>query len=101
MIQVKIGPTRKELKDVDQNWVHEMINFLRKSGEPECVIVTIKEPPIDIILSTNACGGVGNGITNFNEQERKVIEFWRKHMGKDEVAPGQLVAFLSQLRRLV
>lgn len=101
MIKVKIGPTQKELKDVDQNWVHEMINLLQKSGEPECVIVNIEEPPINIILSTKACNRAGSGIANFNERERKIIELWQKHLGKDEVVPGQLVAFLSQLRRLV
>lgn len=101
MINIKIGPTQKELKDVDQNWVHEMINLLRKSGKPECVIVTIEEPPINMILSTKACNRAGSGIARFNEEERKIIELRQKHLGKDEVVPGQLVAFLSQLRRLV
>ena len=51
MIQVKIGPIQKELKDVDQSWVHEMINLVRKTNEPECIIVKIEEPSINITFS--------------------------------------------------
>jgi hypothetical protein len=101
MIQVKIGPIQKELKDVDQNWVHEMIDLLRKSNEPECIIVTIEEPSINITFSKGCNRGGSSDTIRFNEQERKIIELWEKHMGKDELVPGQLVAFLSQLRRLV
>ena len=101
MIKVKIGPTQKELKDVDQSWVHEMISLLRKSNEPECIIVMIEEPSINITFSKGCNRAGSSDIARFNEQERKIIELWEKHMGKDELVPGQLVAFLSQLRRLV
>lgn len=33
MIKVKIGPTQRDLADVDQNWVHKMIRNLRDAGE--------------------------------------------------------------------
>ena len=101
MIKVKIGSTQKELKDVNQSWVHEMIDLLRKSNEPECIIVTIEEPSINITFSKGCNRAASSDTARFNEQERRIIELWEKHMGKDELVPGQLVAFLNQLRRLV
>jgi hypothetical protein len=101
MITVKIGPTQREYENADANWVHKMIKSLKDSDEGVCVIVTIEEPPVNISLASKDCNRAGGGSHHFNEKEEKIIELWRKHIGDDEVAPGHLVAFLSQLRRLV
>lgn len=101
MITVKIGPMQREYENADANWVHKMVKSLRDSGEGVCVIVTIEEPPINISLASKDCNRTGGGPPNFNEKEEKIIELWRKHLGEDEVVPGHLVSFLSQLGRFV
>jgi hypothetical protein len=101
MITVKIGPMQRDYENADANWVHRMIQSLRKSDEGVCVIVTIEEPPINISLASKECNRSGHGSTNFNEKEKKIIEFWRKHLGEDEVVPGRLISFLSELGRFV
>ena len=101
MITVKIGPMQREYENADANWVHKMIKSLKDSNEAVCVIVTIEEPPVNISLASKDCKRAGGGSTNFNEKEKKIIELWRKHIGEDEVVPGGLIAFLSQLGRFV
>lgn len=65
------------------------------------LIVTIEESPINIILSTKECNRRGTGLANFNEKEKRIIELWNKHLADETVVPGRLIAFLSQLDRLV
>lgn len=102
MSTVKIGSSEQPLENADESWINNQINGRRRDGETVCVLVRLKEDPVDLILSTPNCGGGGGGSRLPNAQEERIIELWNKHgLNQREFQGGNLVAFLKQLRRIL
>ncbi len=102
MSTVKIGSDERPLGEADAQWINQQINRRRDDGEDVCVIVRINEPGVDVTLATPSCGGGGGGGRKANDQESAVLSLWTdRGMNQTDFNGGSLVAFLSQLDRLL
>lgn len=102
MSTVKIGSDERPLEDADAQWINQQINRRRDDGEDVCVVVRINEPGVNVTLTTPNCGGGGGGGRKANDQESAVLGLWTERgMNQTDFNGGSLVAFLSQLDRLL
>lgn len=101
MICVKIGNEEMPLDDASPGWITQQIESRRRDGVAVCVIVRIKASGLDMRLTTPGCarGGVGRPP---NANERAIFNLWEK-CGLNEIGftPGQVVAFLAQVRHIL
>ena len=98
---VTIGSDTRPLQDADAQWVTQEINGRRHDRQTVCVRVAIQDPPVNVVLGTPSCGGVGGGRAP-NTEERRILDLWeRHHLNTPEFTAGDLVAFLKQLRSLL
>ncbi len=103
MVKIKIGEYERVLEEADEQWINQQINQRRSAGENVCVIVTIQETNLNLMLSTPTCGGHGFGAGRpLNSQESRILDLWKdRRMNQQDFTGGNLIAFLHQLRRLL
>lgn len=102
MVKVQVGNEVRDWKEVDVHWLCNAINGRRDDKQPACVRVTVKEGPLDMILSTPGCGGGIGGSRAPNADEGEIISLWNKlHLNEPGFRCGNVQAFLVQLRRLI
>ena len=102
MIRVQIGTSERAIENADPSWITEQINRRRRDGQTVCVRVRIDDSRANMILTTPACAGAGGGNRPPNAQESEIFDLWEKRgLNKGDFAPGNLIAFLNQLMRLI
>lgn len=105
MIKVKIETVERvydNLNEIDEPWIIQEIKRLRRDGQSVCVLVTVKEYPVDLMLPVGQCTGVGGGGRPLKPEEQRIVEFWQRHkLNSTDFNEGELIAFLKQLRRLL
>jgi hypothetical protein len=102
MISVKVGNDEKPLDDVSTGWITQQIERRRHDGVAVCVVVSIRTDNLNMHLSTPECAGGARGGRPPNAREMAVPELWQKHgLNEAGFAPGHVVAFLAQVRRLL
>ena len=102
MITVSIGGAPCPLAQVSEDWVNQMIAEARRLNQRLCVNVEVREPGARVMLSTPGCGGGGGGRRPPNELERRILKDWSdRGLQSGDFSPGQLQAFLHELRRLI
>lgn len=100
MIKIRIADVEKELASADEQWINQQINLRRADGQTVCVIVTVHEGALDMVLATPTCGA-GGGRRLPRPEESKVFDLWKKRGLDDEnFTGGNVVAFLKQLKQL-
>jgi hypothetical protein len=102
MVTIRVGNDTRPLEESDPNWLTQAIQGRRNNGLAVCVVVTINEPGISVVLQTTDCqSSVGGGRTP-RDRERQILSLWEKlHLHEPEFAPGNLVAFVKQLPQLL
>lgn len=104
MSSIKIGGDLRDLRDADSQWIASEIVGRRKDGQSVCVLVEINESGANLPLMTQACrvgSGRGGGRAP-NALESAIIDLWNRHgLDSGEVEPGQVVAFVRQVLRLL
>lgn len=97
--KIRIGGQERDLGDADPSWIAQQIDGRRRDGERVCVEVTLNGEDCNLRLHTPGCSsGVGGRRANCEEQE--IIDLWnRNRLGSDDYAPGNVIAFVQQLRR--
>lgn len=104
MSTIRIGNDQRELREADPQWITQGINGRRRDGQAVCVTVRIDEPGATLSLCTPACrvGGGGGGGRAPNAREAAIFELWNKRgLNDSEVEPGEVVAFVQQVLRLL
>lgn len=103
MVTVRIGDLEKSLEEAEPHWITQQINRRREDDITSiCVQVIIREGSVDMILSTPGCGGGGGRPRQLRPEEREILDLWQKrHLNEDEFTPGNLVAFIQQLKRMI
>lgn len=100
MIKIKIATEERPLDSVDEQWINLQINRRRAEGQSVCVMVTIQEGDLDLILSTPNCARSGGGTRPARPKEREVLDLWNQRgLNNADFTSGNLVAFLKQLKR--
>lgn len=102
MINITIGNETRSYNDADEHWITQQITRRRQDRVPACATVRILQGDLDLNLVTPGCssGGSGGGGRSLTHGEQKIVDLWLSR-GLNDVnfAPGELVAFLKQLRR--
>ena len=106
MVTVKIGASERQFERVDrieENWINQQINGLKKDGHSVCVRVTIREGAVNLSLTTPDCPASGGGGYRrpLNTEENNVSEFWNNlGLNSSGFQSGKLIAFFKQIRRI-
>ncbi len=101
MVTVKIGSFEKDLDDVEENWINQQVNGLRRDGKSVCVLVRIRTDSLNVVLTTPECS-VSGGTRLPNPQEKEIFELWNKRgLNESDFTGGNLVAFIKQLRKIL
>jgi len=99
---IKIGSAQRDLSTADPQWIAQQIVGLKKDNLPVCVVVDLDETGVHVRFQTADCGGGGGGQWQPNRKEQAIFDLWKKcHVDERPVEPGNLVAFLQQVRRLL
>jgi hypothetical protein len=101
MITVSIGSETRSFSDSDEHWITQQIGRRRQDKLPACATVRVAQGDIDLNLVTPGCSSGGGGSTRrLSHGEEKILDLWQKHgLNNPDFAPGELVAFLKQLKR--
>lgn len=101
MIFVKIGNEEFRWDEVDKSWIARAINERRTARESVCVQVRISCDDVSVRLTTPNCGG-GGGNRPPTQDEQEIVDLWNRHgLNKNDFSPGNVLAFLQQVSRLV
>jgi len=104
MIRVSVGEAERQFSNfqsIDERWITQAIRKRKTDGRSPCVRVKINHGGLNVTLSSGACDSAGGG--GGREPKRKeahVFELWEKRgLNEQRVEPGELVAFLKQVRK--
>lgn len=104
-IKVRISDSEERVwsDDATTSWINEQIRARLDAGVPVCVVVIINGNGVrNLRFSAGECGstGGGAGTSNFNGDEQRVIDEWKK-IGVQEapINAGKLIAFIQQVSR--
>ena len=102
MVTVTIGSDGRTGEEADPQWVTQEINRRRQDGQAVCVRVQIHEDGVAVALSTPDCSSRAGGGRPPNAKEQRIFDLWAQHrLNTNDFGPGELVAFLRQLRMLL
>jgi len=103
MVTVRIGDSEKSLEEAEPHWITQQINQRREDGITSiCVKVIIREGSVEMILSTPGCGGGVGRPGQPSSEEKDIIDLWQKqNLNEYEFTPGNLVAFIQQLKKMI
>ena len=101
MITIRIDNNQQEVTSgIPESWINQQINRRKADGLDVCVTITIKQGPLDMLLSTPACHSGATGRRPPNEHEQHVLDLWQKHhLTASDFSGGNVVAFLKELPR--
>lgn len=104
MLTVRIAGQERQWDDPDdaeESWITQQITGQRAAGERVCVTVGIRTSYVHVGLSTPGCA-FGGGGRRPKDDEARIIDLWeRRGLNDPNFAPGNLIAFLHQLARLL
>ena len=104
MSTISINGETRPLEQADPDWITTQIAGRRRDGQSVCVRVTVAAPGLNVAMATPGCGsgGGGGGGRAPNPAEREVLDLWEKqHLNRADFSPGQVVAFVRHLLRLI
>jgi hypothetical protein len=102
MIRVSINGEERSYEGGIDPWINQQINRRRDDNRIVCVVITVNQDPVNLILRTQGCapnaGGRGSP-RQLTEREEDIFALWSRH-GLDDphFTGGNVIAFLKQLR---
>ena len=102
MIRVSINGEERYYEGSIEPWISQQINRRRDDNKIVCVVVTVNQDPVNLILRTQGCspdaGGRGSS-RQLTEREQDIFALWSRHgLNGAHFVGGNVVAFLKQLR---
>lgn len=103
MNTISIGNESRPLDQADPEWITQQINGRRKDGQAVCVRLSVHTAGLNLSCSTPACASSGSGGGRPpTPHEREILDLWAKHgLNTGDFAPGNVVAFVKQVLRLI
>ena len=87
-----------QLAPDDRGAIAQQVNWRRDDGAPICVKIRVKEPGLDVLLSTAQCPDRAGATRQANLREARVLALWEKHrLAGADFTGGNLVAVLQEL----
>ncbi len=101
-VRVKIGNQEHDLSQADKHWIISQIKDQQSDKGNVCVQITIKEADVDLRLRSSGCPPTGGGSREATPKEKRILDLWQQHGGREgHLGGGEVVAFLTQLERIV
>jgi hypothetical protein len=101
VITIRVGKDEISLEQASDGWISQSIGGRRLDGISPCVEIRIKEPGVDVLLQTSACGRGGGGGRPPNVKESRILELWAEgRLNQADFTIGELTTFLRKLRGL-
>lgn len=99
MITIRVGNDERRYEDLSEQWITQQINRRREDNVPPCVIVSVRQPGLNITLSTPGYASAGGAGRAPNDQERLIIDLWER-LGLNGLSftGGNVIAFIKHLR---
>ena len=107
MINIKIGSTERQFESIDrieESWINQQINGLKREGHPICVRVRINDEPINLVLATPDCQGAGGGggARPPSPDEQRIFDLWKQmNLNGTNIQGGNVIAFFKQARKII
>lgn len=106
MIKVKVEGTElvyDSMREIEESRIVQLIKGMRRNNQSVCVLLTIEEYPVDLLLPTGVCSGMAHGTSRpLRPEEQRIVEAWERHkLNKADFNEGELIAFLKQVGRLL
>lgn len=103
MVSLKIGNEEwRDTSSVSEKWVTQQLNGRRDDGACACIRVKVETDYVRLHLATPDCASSPGGCRPPTSDERAVFDLWeRLHLNREGCPPGNLIAFLKQLERLL
>ena len=90
----------QEREGIDEGWIANRVQGLRRDGETVCVRVTAKGDDADIAVSAGICPAGSPGGRRPTRREQQLFEMWDGcGLRSSEFPPGQLIQCLKRLDR--
>lgn len=101
MVTIRIGDSERTMRDATEGWITEQVRRQRTNGNVVCVQVTVKTDDLDLVAATVNCPRIG-GSRQPRPHEARIFELWHdRGMDDPKFGPGNLIAFLKHLERLI
>jgi len=102
MSKIQIGASEHKFCDVSESWIYQQVESRRKDSHPVCVIVTLNNGSINVLLSTPHCSKRHGACRRPNEKEAEIIRLWEsEHLNDPKWTAGNLINFVKKAHRLV
>ena len=97
MIRLRIDNRDFDLSDVDSTQINQLVNRRKAAGIRVCVVVTVEESSLNVILSTPICDTPAGARRRATPEEQRLFSLWeRHHLNTEDFQGGDLVAFLKE-----
>jgi len=101
-IRVRIGNQEHDLAQADKHWIISQIKDQQRDNGSVCVQVIINNGDVNLSLCSAGCPPAGGGGRQANPKEERILNLWEQHVRREShLGGGEVVAFLSQLQRIV
>jgi len=98
-IEVRIGGDTQSLDTLSERWIVDQIG---KRGSSACVTVSIQTINLNLILRTPTCDSGAGGGRPPTPLESEIFHLWNLHkLNTVNFSPGDLIAFLTQLKKRI
>jgi hypothetical protein len=102
VITLMIGGVELPVDNASEGRVNQMIAEARRAGGALCIQVRVQIDDVNVSVATPGCGRAGSGGRQANAKEQRILDAWaRRGLSSGELSPGELRAFLNELRRLL
>jgi hypothetical protein len=102
MVIVRIGNDSRRMEHLEESWITQQVVNRQREQLQVCIEVTIQTGDINVRLSTPGCGPRAGGGRQPSAAEAAIIRAWNDaRLTSEDFGPGNVVAFLKKLRRLL
>lgn len=100
MSYVQIGSEQRPLNEATEQWISEQLRRRRQGGGSTCIRVVLNTGALNLALATADCPSAAGVPRQLNPQEQEVVNLWgSRGLNDRDIAPGGLIAFLTQVQR--
>ena len=100
-VSITIGDETRSYASATKDWINKTFAFAKRQGLLPSVTIQLSQPGLVLGLATPGAGRRGDGGALTPAQNR-IVEVWiRHHMTSNHYTGGNLIAFLSELERLI
>lgn len=98
-MRIIIGPSERDINNIDPNWINEQVKRRRNEGVPVCIRILIDEGNINLSLATSDYPSSRGPRRTLTRAENEVLSLREKlHLNESNFLSGNLVALIKQLR---